>query len=396
MRPLPVLVLSTFFMSGWACSSHDDSGGKGHHGGGPDSGTIIFTGNGNGSGKDGGVFGNSGGQACAAQSAATEAAPLAIYVMFDESCSMSCPAEEGGPGLCCKGGPNPRIDLVRNAMDQFISNPESSGIAMGIGYFGNENVGQTSCNPADYAKEAVPIDLLPKNASALTNSLGQATPNGETPTGAAIRGACTYATAWKGLNPGYKTVILLVTDGYPEAPVTQDCKPSVADAEAAAQDCDTQSGIGTYVLGVGQNLDNLKGIAAAGGTNQAYLVGSMSSTVSQNVLDALNQIRNGAAVPCDFKIPPPPSGDTLNPALVNVTYIDATGAQKLITSAGSEAGCGTAGGWYYDNPTKPSVLKLCPTSCTDVTAALVVGAALGTGAHVDIQYGCATVGTTPT
>jgi hypothetical protein len=212
-----------------------------------------------------------------------------------------------------------------------------------------------------------------------------------------VRGACTYASQWRQQNPGYKTVILLVTDGYPEAPVSQNstnCRPSLQDAETGVQAC-AQTGINTYVLGVGPNLDNLKGLAQAGGTAQAYLAGASSSNVSQNVLDALNQIRDGAAVPCEFKIPDPPTGDTLNPALVNVTYQDATGATNLIPGAGSSAGCKNGGGWYYDNPTKPTTVLLCPDQCNQVTAALVVGAALGTGAHVALQFGCATVGAGP-
>jgi hypothetical protein len=321
-------------------------------------------------------------------SVATEAAPLDIYVMFDQSCSMSCPAEQAGPGLCCMGGPNQRIDQVRKAMNDFLSNDKSAGIGVGIGYFGYFPTGSASCNPADYAQAAVPIAALPGNAKALETSLAGAIPTGETPTGAAIRGACQYATSWKGKNPGRQVVILLVTDGMPEAPVSRNCKPTLADAETAARDCASQNGVATYVLGVGANLENLKNIAQAGGTDHAYLAGTKD--VSTTVLDALNQIRDGAQVPCKFKVPPPPSGQTLNPALVNVTYEDTGGGSHLVPSAGSADNC-ASGGWYYDNPQNPTSLSLCPSSCDTVTAALIAAAVLHTGSKLNIEYGCSTV-----
>ncbi|HEX4338533.1 MAG TPA: vWA domain-containing protein [Polyangiaceae bacterium] len=384
-----------------ACSSNTEQKGAfdglyatgGSTGSGTGSGASKGTGATNGVIFGGGASGpvSTGNQSCVTQSIATEAAPLDIYVMFDQSCSMSCPAEEAGPGLCCVGGPNPRIDQVRTAMNDFLSNPKSAGIGVGIGYFGYLALGQTSCNPTDYATPAVPIAPLPGNTQAIEQSLQGAQPTGETPTGAAIRGACTYATSWKKQNPGRQVVVLLVTDGVPEAPVSRNCKPTLPDAEAAAKDCISQSAIQTYVLGVGANLDNLSGLAQAGGTDHAYLAGTMD--VSTTVLDALNQIRDGAAVPCKFKVPPAPSGQTLDPTLVNVGYDDSAGAEHLVPSAGTSSNC-AMGGWYYDDAQNPTTLSLCPSSCDTVTAQLVAAAVLHTGAKLNIEYGCSTVSVT--
>src|ERR1041384_4988745 len=86
-----------------SCSSSSDDNGNGGAGAGV-GGQLIFMG---GSG-DGGPLSTPGlGMGCANSSVATEAAPLDIYVMFDRSCSMSCPPAQGGPGLCCIGGPGP-------------------------------------------------------------------------------------------------------------------------------------------------------------------------------------------------------------------------------------------------------------------------------------------------
>jgi hypothetical protein len=374
-----------------ACSSSgDENGGAGA--GAAGSGPIFIGGNGNGTGADGGPLGGSGlGAGCANSSVATEAAPLDIYVMFDRSCSMSCPAEQGGPGLCCIGGPNPRIDQVRNAMTQFLNHPESAGISVGIGYFGYMQIGQASCNPQDYSRADVPIGPLPQNTPALENSLRGAQPTGETPTGAAIRGACAYSTQWKAQNPGRSVVILLVTDGMPEAPSSGPrCVPTLQDAQAAAEECLTQQSVPTYVLGVGANLDNLQAIARSGGTTQAYLTDG-AADVTGTILNALNTIRDTAKVPCKFKIPPPPAGQTLNPAEVNVTYDDATGAAHIVPGAGAATNCGPTGGWFYDNAQNPTTVELCPTSCDEVTASLVAGAVLGRPAHISLVFGCGTI-----
>src|ERR1700755_2200172 len=142
------LVMLPVFVWGAACSSKSDDGNGFTYGPG-----SSGNGNGaNGSGATNGViFGNSGSgpvssdtNSCASDRVATEAAPIDIYVMFDQSCSMSCPAEEAGPGLCCIGGPNPRIDQVRKAMNDFLENPKSAGIGVGIGYFGYFQIGQAS------------------------------------------------------------------------------------------------------------------------------------------------------------------------------------------------------------------------------------------------------------
>jgi hypothetical protein len=188
-------------------------------------------------------------------------------------------------------------------------------------------------------------------------------------------------------------VILLVTDGVPEAPVTTTCqpRPSIEDAEAAASECAAApNSIPTYVVGVGGNLDNLSRLAAAGGTGEAYLVGP-NPEVTADVLAALNQIRSAAQVPCEFTIPDPPPGETLNPGLVNVTYQDTRGDDNVIPSVGSADTCTTAGGWFYDDPANPSSVRLCPATCDVVTATLIAGNVTGRTARIDLSYGCETV-----
>lgn len=314
-----------------------------------------------------------------------ETIPLDIYIMFDQSCSMSCPAEQTGAGLCCMGGPNPRIDHVRDAVQTFLGDRASAGIGVGIGYFGYMQAGDTSCDPSDYSDPAVTIGTLPSNLDPLLDSLWSVEPTGETPTGAAIRGACTYAAQWKEINPGHTVVVLLVTDGYPEAPVTSmngGCTPSIGDAVQAASTCSGYDPpLPIYVLGIGYQLDNLEQIAIAGGTEQAYLV--QGGDVSAQVLAALNEIRGLAQIPCELQLPPAPAGETLNLSQVNVGYCSAGGDSRLFYYVDTPDACDpTEGGWFYDNASDPSQIMLCAATCETVTAP---------GGSLFMSVGCDTV-----
>ncbi|HEX4340275.1 MAG TPA: vWA domain-containing protein [Polyangiaceae bacterium] len=336
------------------------SGGAGNDvGGGASSGGDTAT----------GICGSSDLSGCVGDRYAGEQIPLDIYVMFDVSCSMSCPAEETGPGLCCMGGPNPRIDQVRTAVTSFLNDPSSAGLGVGIGYFGFMQGGQTSCDPSKYSSPSVPIGSLPGNTAALTASLSAARPTGETPTGAAIRGACTYASQWQAMNSGHKTVVLLVTDGFPEAPTTSangGCTPTIADAVQAATTCASHSPtLPVYVVGVGMQLTNLSDIAAAGGTKTPFLVGG--ADITQQIVDALNQIRALAQIPCHIKLPPPPAGTTLKLDQVNVGSCQSNNQGQIFTNVPQMSGCDAkSGGWYYDDPNAPQQIILCGPTCDAV------------------------------
>jgi hypothetical protein len=378
-----------------ACSSSDGNAGTvggtggglvfngGSGGGGGDSGSSgqgtsggnnggSNNGGANNGGSSGGGNGTSGAAGscpitvndagCSGELYQGETIPLDVYIMFDQSGSMLNP-EQGGVT---------RMDAVRAALDQFVHDPKSAGIGVGIGYFGNLPIGQTSCDPTQYATEAVPVAPLPGNAQAIMDSLNGRQPTGETPSGAAIRGACTYAKSWKTANPGHEVVILLMTDGKPEAPVTCNggsgpCCPTLPDAVNATTDClNGKPGLKTYVLGVGPLLDNLTQIAVAGGTEKAYLVSG--GDVTSQVLTALNDIRAAAAIPCQLQIPPPPTGSTLDLTKVNVIHTTNSCEVRVISYRDTQASCDTTnGGWFFDNPSAPQNVILCGKTCDDVS-----------------------------
>jgi hypothetical protein len=291
-------------------------------------------------------------EVCAAQAYEGEAVPLDIYIMFDQSGSM----------LNDVGGMT-RLEAVQGAARTFLRDQASAAIGVGVGYFGFQPIGQTTCVASDFATPSVSVTL---DHEAVLSSLAARQPTGETPTGAAIRGACGYAQGWKKANAGHSVVLLLLTDGEPKAPVSCSagtCCPTLADAVQATSDCRSgQPGIKTYVLGVGPFLDNLQQIAQAGGTDHAYLVGDQN--VEQQVLQALNSIRGDASIPCQLKIPAPTGGAELNYGLVNVAYQDSNCTLSTIYNVPNVASCdATSGGWYYDNPAAPSSVNLCGASC---------------------------------
>jgi len=90
----------------------------------------------------------------------------------------------------------------------------------------------------------------------------------------------------------------------------------------------------------------------------------------------------GSAVPCDFKVPTETANGKVDPTLVNVRFTPSTGAPSVIpqTFDGTAGGCGPMGGWYYDNPAAPTLLKVCDASCK----------ALGLGGRVEVELGCQT------
>ena len=353
-----------------ACSSgatNDPGAGAGGAGG---LGGIIVTGT--PGARDGGVV--FGANACVAEPLRGETIPVDIYVMFDQSGSMATPV-----------GTGTRLDAVRVAATSFLTAPESRGLGVGIGYFGQFPIGSTSCNPADYATPAVPIATLPAGAPGILDSLARIAATGETPTGAAIRGACGYAQDYQRAHRGHVVFLLLVTDGVPEAPVsmTRGCAPTLDDAVQAATACRTGApSIKTYVVGVGPSLQNLAQITQAGGTDKTYLV--EGGNVSEQVLSALNQIRLAASIRCELQIPPAPAGKVLDFNLVNLLYTDAKGQRTALFNTGDSAGCdASGGGWFYDDPLQPQKILLCESTCNLVKYEI--------GGELDYAIGCKTI-----
>ena len=71
--------------------------------------------------------------------------------MFDQSGSMCSCVDTTASQIC----PNPdcretRMDAVRAATEQFLLDPKSAGIGVGLGHFGRQAIGQASCDANDF------------------------------------------------------------------------------------------------------------------------------------------------------------------------------------------------------------------------------------------------------
>jgi hypothetical protein len=313
---------------------------------------------------------------------------------------------------------NGKWGSVTNALETFVQQPNLDGMSIGLGYFavetpppvcattscttnadcgsaacgpcfGNACVGAVaaglggggdSCNVADYTTPSVEIAPLPGVAGAIVSSIGMHSPTTGTPTVQALQGAIQHAQSWANMHAGDAVVVVLATDGEPSDNCTPEDISSVEGVATAGRM--SSPGIRTFVIGVGGDLANLNGIAAAGGTGSAFLVDT-SANAQQQFLDALNAIRH-AVLGCTYQIPLPTMGNPDFQA-VNVIYTPGGGGMpQTLPYVGSQAQCpATGNGWYYDNAANPTQIILCSATCSVVAA--------DTAGSVSIELGCATV-----
>jgi hypothetical protein len=93
------------------------------------------------------------------------------------------------------------------------------------------------------------------------------------------------------------------------------------------------------------------------------LVGASDfAKVGSELTAAIGQIRS-TQLSCVVKLPAPPPDAVLDPKKVNVQVTSGAGAKAAIKQS---QGCADGAGWEYDNPAKPSRIKLCDAACTRI------------------------------
>jgi hypothetical protein len=116
--------------------------------------------------------------------------------------------------------------------------------------------------------------------------------------------------------------------------------------------------------------------------NTGGLTVSVCITDWSQVFGPLKQVVvESVPLPCNYLIPPPPSGGSLDADKVNVKYLDSAGGEQLFAKAGAFEACADNLAWYYDNADSPKEVLLCQKACDAVAA----------GGTVNITFGCATV-----
>lgn len=308
---------------------------------------------------------------CAATNSAAKLDPLNMVILFDRSKSM----EDDG-----------KWTTVTHALSEFLNSASSDSLGISLGYFPLEYV----CNRQQYLAPAIPLTVLPSGRATLVSNIKSQTPfvdtYGGTPMLPALEGSITYAKGLVSSDPTRRTVVILATDGYPEGCVTSaggapnTLSEIVSYVKSAAE---TDPKVKTFVIGVGSLLTSLDGIAAAGQTGAAFLVDTGSDT-QEKFREALDTVRRQAAA-CDFAIPSTTA--EIDFGNVNVIYREhPTEPDEFMGYVSSVADCtalppGTKA-WYYDDPSQPKRLNLCPSTCDVVQGA---GAKDGT---VNVQFGC--------
>jgi hypothetical protein len=371
-----------------ATTNNNGFGGGGHGvGAGPNNGGDVGF-------LDSGAGGSSSGdpQACAADPHVAKQVPLDMYIMLDQSSSM----DSAG-----------KWDAITSAIKIFSAQPGLTDIAIGLQYFPSAKPGidckefcasdadcgsypncflgicincpTESCDPVVYATPAVEITPLPAAKNLLFDSILAHKPYGNTPTAPALQGAIQHATEWLGKNPGHAVVAVLATDGEPTT-----CEPYDTSTLTTIAAQGLAAGVKTFGIGVFDTSSGpvlLNAITTAGGTGQAFNLSS-SQDVQGDFLKALNVIR-GTALGCTYSIPVPTTGEP-DFTKVNVRYTPGGGGKAVVfPHYQDKASCPTTGdGWYYDDPTAPKQINLCPKTCDEVSADLQ--------GSIEVLLGCKT------
>jgi hypothetical protein len=297
---------------------------------------------------------------CAATVFDAKSAAVDMYIMFDQSSSMGDPVSGASP-------PTSWWQAAQGAVTSFVNDPRATaaGLAVGIQYFPLGGQEPQSCQ-ADYKTPEVEIAPLPGNAAAIVASLKAHQPSAFTPTSAALAGALAHMKAWAPAHPGRVPVVVFVTDGFPT-----ECEPrDITDISQLAKTAfETQPKVRTFVVGFnfGPGGANLNELAVAGGTNAPFLI-DRGDVGTQFVSAMLGITSTRLACEFDVKVP---AGIPLGGNQVVVTFTPvATMVETVIPRLNGLGDCSVHAnnGWFFDSPTKPTHVELCPGTCGRLAA----------------------------
>jgi hypothetical protein len=368
-----------------ACGDNSEPNRNGASGPNPSApGGAVF---GAGSGQGGTSAGSGtfdGSLACVAQEASTERAPAVVQLVVDTSQSMNSDA----PGSNRSKWEETRVALL-GAIGEL---PATT--AIGVVFYPDRENDPNRCldTNVDVALAALggtasnqrrQVELAFRNQS----------PDGGTPTHDAYRFALNELA--KSPLPGARSVVL-ITDGTPTYSLGCEGTGLVQDAvdpaplipEAATA---LSGSVHTYVIGSPGSegaRSSLSRMAEAGGTARAgcshngpkYCHFDMTeeANFATSLRDALAEIA-GLALSCNYVLPAPPGGATLDPNQVNVVFEPEGGETELLLR--SPAGERCASGWQYAS--EGQQIALCSDTCDHVRS---------TGGSLTLQFGCVSRG----
>ncbi|RLB63256.1 MAG: hypothetical protein DRI90_07240, partial [Deltaproteobacteria bacterium] len=116
------------------------------------------------------------------------------------------------------------------------------------------------------------------------------------------------------------------------------------------------------------------------------VLGDLCTQNFQPVFDDMaTAVVTDSQIACVYDIPDPGNGETIDFDKVNVQYQPNPNAEPEIFPyvPGGASGCGSTGGWYYDDPNDPTQIILCQSTCDYVQGS--------TEGIVSVVFGCATI-----
>jgi hypothetical protein len=335
--------------------------------------------------------------------------PVAMYIMLDQSGSM---AQAGSTTS------NTKWSVVVDGITTFVNDTRSAGLDVALGFFPplfGSSVAKNAnmCDGLNYQTPEVPMGTLPGNASAITSKLSNQAPTGlGTPTEGALRGAMTFCENYQQAHPDEDCVVVFATDGQPST-----CDTNLTDLAKIVSDANAQ-GVKTFAIGMASqnpadvDFNFLNSVAIAGGTNcNPGTTGKEACNVGggSDMSTALNTIRQTvtkhetktlvkqSTLACEFKVP----NTNFDPQKVNISFQNSSGAKETILNVPTANDCGrtSSKGWYYEyggsDPTVPTKMLLCPSTCTDINGGAMDGGFLsvssaGNAPAINVQIGCKT------
>ncbi len=304
--------------------------------------------------------------ACAEASDEAKNVPVNLYIMFDKSGSMT----------------GTKWSQSTAALQAFFSDPASAGLRVALRFFPDTGCDE-NCNVAPCAVPKVEAGELTSLSAptdvqeqALLDAFVGVVPSGGTPLSTALGGALTWGATVLSTAPSEKAVVALVTDGFPE-----DCDASQNNFVNAAKGALDTNGVLTFAIGLeGANQNLMDAIAMAGGTTSSVVIGTANA--QQDLVDALNEIRE-TTLACEYEVPTLVDGNTVDPNRVNVLYQTGSGQTLTLGQVADEAACTTTSGWYYDDPSMPTRILFCPSTCISIRD--------DPQAAIELLFGCLTV-----
>jgi hypothetical protein len=314
------------------------------------------------------------------------ASPLDIYFIFDRTASM-------GDDCDYVPGESPPVDskacYATYALSDYLINvPSSVDTRLAFQFM---SLADDDCDGEPYATPRIDLTSLPLAPDhRMIEAISEESFAGGygTHIEGALRGMAEYTTSHRTL--GREMIGVLMTDGDPNG-----CETNVRTLAQLVSDHLADDGIRTFIIGMQGATDaNLERLAAAGGAEahddfcgdqsqpcHFWNVGDGSGDAIASALHAI--IEQASPLPCQYEVAGlnPPAGETLDYGKVNVTFTDDTGSQ-LIGRVPSSSQCpDDQAAWYYDDPSAPDTLLLCPETCTMVTSA-------AEGARLNVVVGC--------